>query len=97
MPSFNNRDNEVRVNYGGHHLDYVLDHHYLVPLPQGADLARMAPLLRGGVTVYTPLKGFGVGPDSSVCVLGMGGLSHLAIQFAAATRARVLIAVRSET
>jgi uncharacterized zinc-type alcohol dehydrogenase-like protein len=94
--SFNSRDREGRVNYGGYASDYVVDFEYLVPIPEGADLARMAPLLCGGITVYTPLKRFGVGPGTTLCVLGVGGLGHLAIQFANALGAKVLVASRSE-
>ncbi len=97
MLSFNSRDTEGRLIFGGYSSDYIVDHHYLVPLPKGADLARMAPLLCGGVTVYTSLKRFGVGPDSTICALGMGGLGHLAIHFAAAMGARVLIVSPSGT
>ena len=93
--SFNSKDREGRVNYGGYASDYVVDYDYLVPIPDGADLARMAPLLCGGITVYTPLKRFKVGPGTTLCVLGMGGLGHLAIQFANAMGARVLVASRS--
>ena len=94
--SFNSQDSEGRVNYGGYASDYVVDYDYLVPIPAGADLARMAPLLCGGITVYTPLKRFNVGPGTTLCVLGVGGLGHLAIQFASAMGARVLVASRSE-
>lgn len=93
--SFNSKDREGRVNYGGYASDYVVDYDYIVPIPQGADLARMAPLLCGGITVYTPLKRFGVGPGTTLCVLGVGGLGHLAIQFASAMGARVIVASRS--
>ena len=95
--SFNSRDREGRVNYGGYSSDYVVDYDYLVPIPRGADLAKMAPLLCGGITVYTPLKRFNVGPGTTLCVLGMGGLGHLAIQFARAMGARVIVASRSES
>ena len=94
--SFNSKDREGRVNYGGYASDYVVDYDYLVPIPAGADLARMAPLLCGGITVYTPLKRFNVGPGTTLCVLGMGGLGHLAIQFASAMGARVIVASRAE-
>ena len=93
--SFNSKDRQGRVNYGGYASDYVVDYDYLVPMPAGADLARMAPLLCGGITVYTPLKRFGVGPGTTLCVLGVGGLGHLAIQFASALGARVIAASRS--
>jgi alcohol dehydrogenase (NADP+) len=94
--SFNSKDRDGRANHGGYASDYVVDYDYLVPIPKGADLARMAPLLCGGITVYTPLKRFGVGPGTTLCVLGVGGLGHLAIQFASAMGARVLVASRSQ-
>ena len=93
--SFNSTDREGRVNYGGYASDYVVDYRYIGPIPQGGDLARMAPLLCGGITVYTPLKRFGVGPGTTLCVLGVGGLGHLAIQFVSAMGARVIVASRS--
>lgn len=93
--SFNSKDREGRVNYGGYASDYVVDYDYIVSIPEGADMARMAPLLCGGITVYTPLKRFGVGPGTTLCVLGVGGLGHLAIQFASAMGARVIVASRS--
>ncbi len=65
------------MNYGGYASDYVVDYDYLVPIPAGADLARMAPLLCGRITVYTPLKRFNVGPGTTLCVFGMGGLATL--------------------
>ena len=94
--SFNSRDGQGNINYGGYSSDYVVDQHYLIPLPKDADLAPMAPLLCGGITVYNPLKRFEVGPGTVVCVLGMGGLGHLAVQFARAMGATVLVASRSE-
>lgn len=66
--SFNSKDREGHVNYGGYASDYVVDYDYLVPIPADADLARMAPLLCGGITVYTPLKRFNVGPGTTMCV-----------------------------
>jgi uncharacterized zinc-type alcohol dehydrogenase-like protein len=93
--SFNSKDRAGAVNYGGYSSDYVVDYEYLVPIPGDADLARMAPLLCGGITVYTPLKRFAVGPKTTLCVLGMGGLGHLAIQFASAMGARVIAVSRS--
>ena len=66
--SFNSKDREGHVNYGDYASDYVVDYDYLVPIPADADLARMAPLLCGGITVYTPLKRFNVGPGTTMCV-----------------------------
>ena len=75
--SFNSKDREGRVNYGGYASDYVVDYDYLVPIPEGADLARMAPLLCGGITVYTPLKRFNVGPARRCVSWGWAGSATL--------------------
>ena len=50
--SFNSKDREGHVNYGGYASDYVVDYGYLVPIPADADLARMAPLLWWHYGVY---------------------------------------------
>ncbi len=53
----------------------------VVKLPDGLDLAKAGPLFCGGVTVYNPLKQFGIEPTARVGVIGIGGLGHLALQF----------------
>lgn len=55
---------------------------FVVPIPQALPSEQAAPLLSGGVTVYSPLRSHGVNPSSRVGVVGIGGLGHLAIQFA---------------
>jgi uncharacterized zinc-type alcohol dehydrogenase-like protein len=52
------------------------------PLPEGLDLAKIGPLLCGGVTVFTPLVMHGIPPTARVGVVGIGGLGHMALQFA---------------
>jgi len=57
---------------------------FAFPIPAGLTSEMAAPLLCGGATVYTPLRHFGVRPDHRVGVIGIGGLGHLAVQFARA-------------
>lgn len=52
------------------------------PLPEGLDPAKAGPLLCGGITVFAPLLIHGISPTSRVGVIGIGGLGHLALQFA---------------
>lgn len=61
-----------------------------IPLPDGLDSAAAAPLLCSGITVYNPLVEAGVRAGQRVGVIGIGGLGHLAIQFARAMGATVV-------
>ena len=56
----------------------------VVPLPEGLDPATAGPLLCAGITVFNPLVQFDVKPTDRVAVIGIGGLGHLALQFARA-------------
>lgn len=62
---------------------------FAVPLPAALESENAAPLLCAGITVYTPLRAHGVSPASRVGVIGVGGLGHLALQFARAFGAEV--------
>ncbi len=55
---------------------------FVVPIPDALPSEQTAPLLGGGITVYNPMRIYGVNPSSRVGVVGIGGLGHLAIQFA---------------
>jgi uncharacterized zinc-type alcohol dehydrogenase-like protein len=52
------------------------------PLPDALDLEKTGPLLCGGVTVFSPLLSYGISPTSRVGIIGIGGLGHMALQFA---------------
>jgi uncharacterized zinc-type alcohol dehydrogenase-like protein len=62
---------------------------FVVPIPDALPSEQTAPLLCGGITVYNPLRINGVNPSTRVGVVGIGGLGHLAIQFARAFGAEV--------
>jgi uncharacterized zinc-type alcohol dehydrogenase-like protein len=55
---------------------------FVVPIPDALPSEQTAPLLCGGITVYNAMRIAGVNPSSRVGVVGIGGLGHLAIQFA---------------
>ncbi len=52
------------------------------PLPDELDMAKVGPLLCGGVTVFSPLLIHNISPTARVGVIGIGGLGHMALQFA---------------
>jgi uncharacterized zinc-type alcohol dehydrogenase-like protein len=55
---------------------------FVIPIPDSLDSEHTAPLLCAGITVYNPLRTHGINPSSRVGIVGIGGLGHLAIQFA---------------
>ena len=79
------------VEYGGYSKEIVTDEHFVVHIPDGVSHAEFAPLLCAGITVYSSLKHWKAGPSKKVAVLGMGGLGHLAVKFAAALGAEVTV------
>ena len=55
---------------------------FVIPIPGALESEQSAPLLCAGITVYNPLRTHGINPSSRVGVVGIGGLGHLAVQFA---------------
>lgn len=68
--------------FGGFADKIRTDSRFAFPIPDGLSSENAAPLLCGGITVYSPLRHFGITPASKVGVIGIGGLGHLALQFA---------------
>ena len=62
---------------------------FAIPVPSVLESENVAPLLCGGITVYSPLRNHGVRPSSRVGVIGIGGLGHMGLQFAKAFGAEV--------
>jgi uncharacterized zinc-type alcohol dehydrogenase-like protein len=80
----------VCVHRNGGYADAVrVNSRFVVPIPEKLESENAAPLLCGGITVYSPLRQHGVNPTSRVGVIGIGGLGHLALQFARAFGAEV--------
>jgi uncharacterized zinc-type alcohol dehydrogenase-like protein len=71
------------VHRNGGYADSVrANARFVIPIPDALESEHTAPLLCGGITVYNPLRTHGVNPSSRVGIVGIGGLGHLAIQFA---------------
>jgi uncharacterized zinc-type alcohol dehydrogenase-like protein len=68
-------------NHGGLAERLRTDGRFAFPVPSGLESAVAAPLLCGGVTVYAPLRRYGIDATKTVGVIGLGGLGHLAIGF----------------
>lgn len=78
-------------HYGGFAKSIRVDSRFAFDIPENLDSSSAAPLLCGGITVYSPLRHFGVIPPNRVGVIGMGGLGHLAIRFAASMGCHVTL------
>jgi uncharacterized zinc-type alcohol dehydrogenase-like protein len=76
---------------GGYSDTIVVHEHFVLRVPKNLDLAGAAPLLCAGITTYSPLRRFGVGPGRKVGVVGLGGLGHMAVKLARAMGAHVTV------
>ncbi len=70
--------------FGGYSKHLVVREEFTLRVPDGLDLSKAAPLLCAGITTYSPLRTWAVGPGSRVGVIGLGGLGHMAVKLAAA-------------
>lgn len=75
---------------GGYSQAYVADERFVHHVPEGLDLAAVAPLLCAGLTTWSPLRHWNVGFGMTVGVIGIGGLGHLGLKFARALGAHVV-------
>ena len=88
--TYNSKDKQGGLTYGGYSNDIVVDEGFALTIPAGLDLAGVAPLLCAGITTYSPLRHWKVGPGQVVGVVGLGGLGHMALKFAKAFGAHVV-------
>ena len=79
------------VTYGGYSDSIVVKEHFVLHIPSNLNLAGAAPLLCAGVTTYSPMRHWGVTKGKKVGVVGLGGLGHMAIKFAHALGAHVIV------
>ena len=79
------------ITYGGYATRITVDEGYVLRIPPGLALERVAPLLCAGITTYSPLRYFGAGQGRAVAVLGLGGLGHMGVKLAKALGANVTV------
>ena len=83
---------------GGYSQQIVVHERYVLRIKHPEDqLAAVAPLLCAGITTYSPLRHWQVGPGKKVGVVGIGGLGHMGIKIAHAMGAHVVASTTSES
>lgn len=83
--------------FGGYSEKVVVDEHFVLRIPDNLDPAAAAPLLCAGITTYSPLRHWNVGPGKKVGIVGIGGLGHMGIKIAKAMGAHVVAFTTSES
>ncbi len=90
--TFNSPDKHLGgVTYGGYSEGIVVDERFVLRVPSNLKLAGAAPLLCAGITTYSPMRRWGVTQGKKVGVVGLGGLGHMAVKFAHAFGAHVVV------
>src|SRR2546422_8459958 len=90
--TFNSPDQHLGGRtYGGYSESIVVDEHFVLRVPSNLNLAAAAPLLCAGITTYSPMHHWGVTKGKKVGVVGLGGLGHMAVKFAHALGAHVVV------
>lgn len=91
-PTYNGYERDGKTpTYGGYSTRITVHEDYVLRIPDGMPLERVAPLLCAGITTYSPLRQYGVEAGSEVAILGLGGLGHMGVKIAKAMGARVTV------
>jgi len=96
--TYNDPDKHLDLRtYGGYSERIVVDEQFVLRVPENLDLKAVAPLLCAGITTYSPLRHWNVGPGKKVGIVGIGGLGHMGVKFAHAMGAHVTVFTTSES
>ncbi len=90
------KDRDGTMTQGGYSTFNVVDEDFVIRVPNSIDLAEAGPLMCAGITVYSPLRHWGVGPGKKVGIVGLGGLGHMAVKIATAMGAAVTVITTSQ-
>jgi len=85
---FNDPESDYNT-FGGYSSHIVVNKEFLLTIPEKLELSSAAPILCAGITTYSPLKNAGIRQGSTVAIVGIGGLGHMAVQIAKAMGAKV--------
>lgn len=95
--TYNSKDRiDGSLRQGGYSNNIVVDEAFVLKVSDGLPLDAVAPLLCAGITTYSPLRHWGVKAGDKVGIVGLGGLGHMAVKFAKAFGAEVVLFTTSE-
>jgi len=89
--TYNAKDKDGSPTYGGYSNNIVVTEKFVLRVSEKLDLARVAPLLCAGITTWSPLRQWNAKEGDRVAVMGLGGLGHMAVKFAAAMGCEVTV------
>lgn len=96
--TYNGTERDLKTpTHGGYSSQIVVDESYALKVSPKLDLKAVAPLLCAGITTYSPLKHWKVGPKSRIAILGLGGLGHMGVKFGKAFGAHVTVISTSKS
>ncbi len=93
--TYNATDKDGTSTQGGYSQAIVTNEKFVLRIPDSLPLDKAAPLLCAGVTLWSPLRHWNVGPGSKVAIIGLGGLGHMGVKLAAALGAEVTVLSQS--
>ena len=89
--TYNGKEKDGTVTYGGYSDKIVTDEQYVLKVSEKLSLERVAPLLCAGITTYSPLRQWKVAKGHRLAVVGLGGLGHMAVKLAVSMGAEVTV------
>ncbi|WP_459968688.1 NAD(P)-dependent alcohol dehydrogenase [Mycobacterium sp. MUNTM1] len=95
VPTYGGVGTDGQLTQGGYSGALVVDENYVLRIPDALPLDAAAPLLCAGITTYSPLRHWKAGAAKRVGIIGLGGLGHMAVKFAATMGANVTVLSQS--
>lgn len=89
--TYNGLDKQGNPTYGGYSTQIVVDEKYTLHVSDKLPIEGVAPLLCAGITTYSPLRHWNIGKGHKVAIVGLGGLGHMGVKFAASFGADVTV------
>jgi uncharacterized zinc-type alcohol dehydrogenase-like protein len=91
ITTYNGVEKDGTPTQGGYSSKITVDENYVLKIPDNIPLDSAAPLLCAGITLYSPLMHWKVGPGKKIAIIGLGGLGHMGVKIAHALGAEVSV------